>query len=292
MIGHGWDDHQNVHLWRNDANNRIEITDGIFDEGQECFQIETPFATFFLQKENGGFSSILDKNGTDWINFTNSDLPHGPALAASAYRGMPNLLNRCEFKGAGHPGFKSCLSKKLNDSTICFISTHGEIEFTWTFTSSMAYLTMLKPGTTCPYWFLYEGTPGGKYDPFNQFWGTDKSGFTNTCPDLLQKTGIQGNWNWIYFGDRCTNTVMALSQAYPDDHPDLMSYMGNTASGVLSPDGMVVFGFGRLDSQPQLTKQNVFMMTFINIKDTPERSHRDIEKSIKSMIHETRKRLE
>jgi len=292
MIGMGWDAHSYVHLWRNDANNRVSIADGVCDEGQACYKIETPFATFFLQKENGGFSSILDSHGTDWINFENSDLPHGPALAASAYRGMPNLQNRCEFKGLGHPGFKSCLSKILNDSTIYFISTHGEYAFTWTFTPSMAYLTMLKVGTTCPYWFLYEGTPGGKYDPRNQYWGTDKSGFQTARPDLLRNTAVQEQWNWIYFGNRCTNNVLVLAQVIPDEHVELMSYMGNTADGVLSPDGMVVFGFGRLGSEPQLTQPNIFVVRFIGITDTPERSHSMIRQSADKTINTLRSRKE
>jgi len=290
MIGMGWDAHQYVHLWRNDAHDRVVITDGVMDEGQECFQITTPYATFFLQKENGGFSSILDRNGTDWLNFRNSEGPHGPQLAESAYRGVPNLQNRCAFQGAGHPGFQSGYSKQLNDSTIYTVTTHGEVAFTWTFTATAAYLTMVRPGVTCPYWFLYEGTPGGKYDPYNQFWGTE-DGFSISRPDLLQKTGVQGNWDWIYFGDRCTNSVLALAQLYPDDKADLMSYMGNTANGVHSPDGMVVFGFGRQDSYPQLTENNVFLLTFLELEEKPEECHAALGERINAMRTELSRKL-
>jgi len=158
------------------------------------------------------------------------------------------------------------------------------MEYTWTFTSRMAYLTMLKPGTKCPYWFLYEGTPGGKYDPYNQFWGTDTRGFNRSFPDLLKGTAIQDNWNWIYFGNECTGTVLVLSQLIPDDKPDMMAYMGNRHAGIQSPDGMVVFGFGRKGIEPQLTQPNVFLLTFMETGGGPEDTHDILSTRIKSMV--------
>ena len=283
IVGIAWDNHKNLHLWRNDAKNTVTIESNATDEGQDCYKITTPYATFFLQKENGGFSSILDRNGADWINFRNSDEPHGPALAASAYRGLPNLQNKCAFQGAGHPGFKSANTKQLNDSTIYVITTNGELEYTWTFTPKAAYLTMLRCGPSCPYWFLYEGTPGGKYDPYNQFWGTDKLGFQDSRPDLLNKTAVQGHWNWIYFGNRNTNTVLTISQLKPDEFEDLMSYMGNEAKGVGSGDGMVVFGFGRKNADPQLKENNIFTVSFLETSSPAYKSHDEISRSIESM---------
>ncbi len=291
MVSIAWDNWVNLHLWRNDANNKVTITDDAVDEGAASYKIITPFATFYLQKDNGGFSSIIDKNGSDWINFTNSSEPDGPALAGSAYRGMPNLNNRCTFKGVGHPGFKSCYTKQLNDSTIYVISTNGEYEYTWTFTAKTAYLTMLKAGATCPYWFLYEGTPAGKFDPENQFWGTDV-GFSTNKPDLLKGTALQKNFDWIYFGDRDSKTVMALAQLIPDDKMEMMSYMGNTKDGILSQDGMVVFGFGRLGSDPQLKTNNVFMMTFLNLKENPSpATHAKLKDSIEILSSSLKKQL-
>jgi hypothetical protein len=293
IVSIAWDNHKNLHVWRNDANNAVAIKDGFLDEGQESFRIETPFATFFMQKENGGFSSILDQDGVDWINFSKTGLPQGPALAASEYRGMPNMVAKCAFKGFAHPGFQSAHSKKLNDSTIYVISTNGQFEYTWTFTPTSAYLTMLKADTTCPYWFLYEGTPGGKYDPANQFWGTSGTGFSKAQPDLLKKTGTQGHWNWAYFGNNNTSKVLALSQLIPDENEDLMSYMGNTANGVVSPDGMVVFGFGRKDSYPQIKKNNVFMITFLDLLQPPSPAvHPFLKTRIEAMSTALREQLQ
>ncbi len=291
IVSVGWDYHKYLHLWRNDAFNTVTITDGVPDEGQVCYKIETPYATFFLQKAAGGFSSIIDKNGADWINFSNSNLPQGPALAANAYRGLPNLLNNCPYDGVGHPGSSSCYSRVINDSTIYIVSKNGLVEYTWTFTPVMAYLTMLKPGTKCPYWFLYEGTPGGRYDPYNQYWGTDSRGFSRSFPDLLRGTAIQDNWTWIYFGNDITGTVLVLSQMIPDDKPDMMAYMGNRPSGIQSPDGMVVFGFGRKGIEPQLSQPNIFLLTFMETGGFPEEAHATLSIRIQSLMNRLQSRL-
>ncbi len=288
LVSAGWDQYKFLHLWRNDGCNKVTITDGVQDEGQACFRIETPYATFFFQKESGGFSSILDRQGNDWIGFRHSRQPQGPALAASAYRGLPNLLNDCPYEGVGHPGARSVHSRQINDSTLYVISKNGRMEYTWTFTSTMAYMTLLVPGTRCPYWFLYEGTPGGRFDPFNQYWGTDRHGFRSDCPDLLAGSALQDHWNWIYFGNRCTRTVMALSQLIPDDKPDMMSYMGNTPKGRLSPDGMVVFGFGREGIMPRMSAPNVFMLSFLEPEGLPGENHNFLEKRISSMVRSLR----
>ncbi len=291
LVSIAWDNWVNLHLWRNDANSRVTITDDAVDEGAASYKITTPFATFFLQKDNGGFSSIIDKDGTDWINFTPSSEPGGPALAASAYRGMPNLTNHCTFDGTGHPGFKSCYTKKLNDSTIYIISINGEFEYTWTFTAKTAYLTMIKPGVTCPYWFLYEGTPAGKFDPDNQFWGT-AGGLNTDKPDLIKGTQLQKNFDWIYFGDRNYKTIMALAQLIPDDKMEMMSYMGNTKDGILSSNGMVVFGFGRMGAEPQLKTNNVFMMTFLTLKQNPSPEvHTQLKDTIETLSASLKKQL-
>ena len=48
--------------------NTPRITHGT-DEGQDCFLITTQSAVYAYQAEAGGFSSICDRDGVDWINF-------------------------------------------------------------------------------------------------------------------------------------------------------------------------------------------------------------------------------
>ena len=65
------------------------------DQGRPCFRVETASATYYFQKESGGFSSIVDKNGNDWISFK----PDQNSGSAGEYRGLPNLGECC------HPGY-------------------------------------------------------------------------------------------------------------------------------------------------------------------------------------------
>ena len=58
------------------------------------FKIETSSATYFIEKQSGGCSSLLDSGGHDWISFrlTGND---GPTLSSdSDYRGLPNLVHQ------------------------------------------------------------------------------------------------------------------------------------------------------------------------------------------------------
>lgn len=107
IVGAAWDNYKYLHVWRNEAMNpSIKITEDS-DEGQACFKIQTPSATYYYQKEAGGFSSIVDKYGTDWIGYRNSGNPPSLASAASDYRGLPNLVD-------GEPGGESVIPDLQN----------------------------------------------------------------------------------------------------------------------------------------------------------------------------------
>ena len=47
---------------------RVVLTDNVIDEGQASYQIQTDEGTYYYQKESGGFSSLLDVDGNDWIS--------------------------------------------------------------------------------------------------------------------------------------------------------------------------------------------------------------------------------
>jgi hypothetical protein len=57
---------------------KVRIVDGVMDEGQECFEIMLENATLYYQKEAGGFSSIIDTEGNDWISFRRDSIQQYP----------------------------------------------------------------------------------------------------------------------------------------------------------------------------------------------------------------------
>jgi hypothetical protein len=58
--------------------------------GVPCYQIVTPAATYFLEQSGGGLSSLLDRDGRDWLGFH----PRPGSRAGGEYRGFPNAVHQ------------------------------------------------------------------------------------------------------------------------------------------------------------------------------------------------------
>ena len=150
------------------------------------------------------------------------------------------LFRSGEDADAGHPGFDKCETKIVAPNVIETTTKTGNWKFRWAFYDSHAKLTMVKTLPSLPYWFLYEGTPAGKYDPELMYWGNNIDGKRVDFPDLLENTGIYKNMNWVYVGQKSYPRIIYFRQIHPDEKTDLFSYMGNTPGGSKkSPDGMV-----------------------------------------------------
>ena len=78
-----------------------------------------------------------------------------------------------------------------------------------------------------------------------QYWGTDKGGPDKRIPDYYFNNAEYDTWQWVYFGDEASDWVFYILHHQQDQLTDTFSYLGNSEDGVISPDGMVVFGFGR-----------------------------------------------
>ncbi|GJM30732.1 MAG: hypothetical protein DHS20C17_33670 [Cyclobacteriaceae bacterium] len=255
----------------------IEITDGVFSEGQECFRIETPSATYLYQKEAGGFSKIIDENNTDWVNFHESGDINNPRSSESDFRGLPNMVYGGEDGGVGHPGFKKMTSRITAPNKIQSTSNSGKWQWTWTFYQEYAELTLEQVDSTREYFFLYEGPIAGRFSPGTHYWGTNISGPLYLQPDLIKGPEHYAHWQTVYFGDTEYEQVFFVHQIEPDTLDDLYTYMGNSSQGNASADGMVVFGFGRApEGTPLLTGLQKFRIGFYNGKIKGQSDHQDI----------------
>ncbi len=252
------------------CHSQITITDGEMSEGQECFKITTSSATYIYQKEAGGFSNIYDAAGTDWVQFHKTDTAGFPHSSASDFRGLPNLVYKSDDGGCGHPGFDKMTSEQISENQIRSTSKSGEWQWTWTFYDKYAELYIEKADPDHAYWFLYEGPIAGKFSPSTHYWGTDSYGQMAVQPDLVHGSDIYEYWQTVYFGNRGYDKTFFIKQMEPDKYQDMYAYLGNTPNGNTSPDGMVVFGFGRKKGAiPQLTDKQRFIIGFYNheIKD-------------------------
>ena len=261
----------------------VRISDGV-DEGMAAFVIETETAIYYYQKEAGGFSSILDLDGNDWLGWNRSEAEAYPASAASDFRGLPNMVFQSADGGAGHPGYYECESIQLDGKSIQSVSKSGKWRWTWTFTAQDATLRVEAIDPDHPYWFLYEGPIAGRFAPDKQYWGTNQKGPIRTFPDYYKTGGLVDNWRWVYFGDNELDRIFVLEHLQDDSHLDLFGYLGNTDAGLDSPDGMVVFGFGRaLDAKALLRETpNTFRISFHEFKVTNAKDHDRLKEILQS----------
>ncbi len=254
-------------------------------ENRSHFVIRTSDVVYYYDISGGGFSRIIDHYGNDWIQFKKDPWNQYPASAASSYRGLPNLVFGSDDSGAGHPGFDNCNSKIINDTTIVSQSSSGKWQWEWTFFDNYAVLEILKTDPKHPYWFLYEGTPGGVYDINNYYYGTDLKGPINDLPDFYKNTTIFNHHQWAYFGRNSVKSTLFLAQLKKDDHQDMIAYLGNSEKGIDSEDGMTVFGFGRgKHTNPLLTENQKFIVGIYQDTILDIQEHKKLSQHIANLI--------
>lgn len=266
-------------------NGSIQISEGNY-ENRPHFIIHTKAVTYYFDQAGGGFSRLIDTFGNDWISYKTEPWDQYPAAAASAYRGLPNLVFTSEIDGgAGHPGHDKCVSEIVAPNKIRTTTKSGLWQWEWTFHDDHAVLNVLKTEENSPYWFLYEGTPGGNYKPEAYRYGTNISGPHSDTPDFFKGAIKWGSYQWAYFNKKDVDTTFFVAQLDKDDHMDMMSYLGNSEAGVSSKDGMTVFGFGRGENtQPLLKGNQRFLIGMKKQELTDESTHQEISEYINLLI--------
>ena len=211
-----------------DVNALVKVTDGVPDEGQDCYMIATANATYYFQKDAGGFSSLLDVQGNDWIGFQ----PFGGS--DGLYRGIPNMVHPDNIY---HPGHSNCVSSLLHAgplrATIRSVSKNGLWECIWHIYPRYARMTLLRCAPT-PYWFLYEGTPGGAID-YDKDFSVRSNGVRLQAGQEWQNQDIAAP-EWVYFEDSALDRYIYLVHEGDDTLNDTYWPMQKK---------MTVFGFGR-----------------------------------------------
>ena len=242
-------------------------------------------ATFFIDKFSGGISSLLDKDGNDWIGWKRLDEERFPDSAAGDYRGLPNLVYGGDDNGIGHPGFDKVLCFKEENNRIRVRSMNAKWEWQYTFYSKYAEIQILHtPATERNYWILYEGIPGGEFNPQKQYWGTN-NGVESGKPCFNSGEEVYGKWKWVFFGHEDVQQVLFLLQKKEDDLVDMFGYMGNSEKGLKAKDGMVIFGFGRdKNATPLMNRNQIFYIGFYN-KQVDQTTFSKLEKWIQKTFY-------
>ena len=206
--------------------------DNKMDEGFASFQFNTAIGTYFYHKDGGGFSSLNDKNGKDWINYSTA------TGSAGDYRGIPNLVPPASG-GFFHPGRTGVSSQLINsgplkatfESQVLDAQSQVLWDLKWEIFHDTARMTMIKANTN--YWFLFEGTPGGTLEVNQDYMVlANKAQYLTSDKWTMPLT----NGEWLYFVDPTQQRSLYLVHHEADNLTDSYSALN---------DEMTVFGFGR-----------------------------------------------
>ena len=236
---------------------RVKLVGNEEHRGQLSYHIETyedpqasPSATWYYHQAGGGFATLEDKEGNNWLSYV--------PIGNGTFRGLPNLGHPGNFF---HPGGTAVTSRIESEGplrlTIVSESNDGEWATVWEMFPEFAQLTVLKAPQ--PYWFLYEGTPGGRFNEDTDFI-VRSDGESILLGDNSWKSGdndIAGP-EWAYFADPLTGdngrSFFAVHHE-DDDFPDTYFPL---------PRNMTVFGFGRQNLDKFLTGVSHFTVGLVD----------------------------
>ncbi|RPJ61117.1 MAG: hypothetical protein EHM23_08105 [Acidobacteria bacterium] len=228
----------------------VTLTEDAVDDSAgnlPAFRIETASAAYYLEKTGAGLSSMVDRDGNDWLAFH----PEAGSRAGGEFRGFPNAVhqqagNYFHPKNSGTDTSSTQIERVTRERvTISALSGNGLWRCRYDFHPSWCTFTMTGMPSDKKYWVLYEGTPGGHYED-DDWWMTSESEKHNSL--AVSRDGDIPDLEWIAFGDPKLNRAVLLVHHEDDSHPD--RYYGMDGQ-------MTVFGFGRkgltkyLDRTPQ-----------------------------------------
>ena len=249
----------------------VRLTHGTDESagGGQAYIISTTSATYYLEKEGGGLSSMLDKDDVDWIGFHNEE---GSGWKGE-YRGFPNAIHRQDGNyfhamNAGTDPSTSVVNLEARQHVqITFTSGNGQWQGQWDFYPDRCDFTMSKVSSGYKYWVQYEGVPGGEMDT-TDYWlnSADSQRHPIEEPFIGDLPGPE----WIAFGDQNSSRVLYLLHHEDDDLPD----------DYVSRPYMTVLGFGRRDKDKHLETAQTFSIGFVESTEYPT-----IDKAIRQILN-------
>ena len=220
--------------------------------GGPAYIVSTPAATYYLEKEGGGLSSMVDPDGIDWLGF------HSEAGSGwkGEYRGFPNAVHRQDGNyfhamNAGTDPSSSVVDIESGEHVrITFTSGNGQWQGRWDFYADRCDFTLSRVSPGHKYWVQYEGVPGGEMDASDfRYSSADSHRHLIEEPFLGDLPAPE----WMAFGDRDSPRMLYVLHHEDDNFPD----------DYVSRPYMTVLGFGRRDKDKFLDTAQTFSIGFI-----------------------------
>jgi len=214
-----------------DFPNRVNATTITDAFGYETFRIANDDGIYYYHKTGGGFASLIDVDEKDWIGW--NPAPKG----AGDFRGVPNMVHPNDG-GHFHPGRATVDSGYTRrgplKATIRSVTLDTLWTTQWEIYPDYARLTVLKVAAGKPYWFLYEGTPGGNLELATDL-VVRSDGATITAGESW--TGDLPGEEWVTFADP------ALGRSFYAIHHEEDEIIDSYTPDDLGQ--MTILGFGR-----------------------------------------------
>ncbi len=249
---------------------KIKLEEGkdVSAGGGASYIITTPLATYYLDKVGGGLSSMIDKDGVDWLGFHNAK----GSGHKGEYRGFPNAIHKQDGSyfhamNSGTAPSSSTIKKESSAHIqISFISENKQWQGLWDFYEDRCDFTMNKISRGYKYWVQYEGVPGGEMDS-TDFWFAS----VDNQKHLINESflGDLPAPEWMAFGDPDAPRTLFMLHHEDDQFPD---------NYVSRPD-MTVLGFGRQNKDKFLDTPQTFSIGFVESTD-----YKQIEQTIKNIF--------
>lgn len=232
----------------------VILTQGMDDSAGPvpAYIISTPTATYYLEKQGGGLSSMLDREGKDWIGFNNIN---GSGWKGE-YRGFPNAIHKQDgnyfhaMNESTDPASSKILIENKDHVRIAFTSSNQKWVGQWDFYPTRCDFTMTKVSPGFHYWVQYEGVPGGTMDK-TDFWYNSASDNKHAINETFE--GDLPSPEWYAFGDKASSRMIYLLNHHNDTYPD----------NYVSRPYMTVLGFGRQGKSKFLNTPKRFSIGFI-----------------------------
>lgn len=233
---------------------QVSVEQDVVDEEQASWRISTQGGTYDYHLAGAGFSSLVDAEGNDWIDY------HPTGGSFGDFRGVPNLVFPDKHF---HPGATSAISTLTTEgplvSTVTATTSDDAWEVIYTFFPTYVDIEVMKMAQ--PYWFLYEGTPGGTLDL-----DADRIVYSDGVEITAgqgRNEDISGDEEWAYFADPNNGRSLFLINHMPDTIADTYWPL----DGV-----MTVFGFGREQTslEPMLDSPRRFSMGLVDTTEPAE----------------------
>lgn len=212
---------------------RVTLTEGDVWNTLPVSRIDAGSTTYYFDPIGGGLAGMVDGEGNDWISWNPTDGADG------RLRGIPNAVLPEGLMQPGGQGSATTVTWAGPLTTELTVDTAGgAFRSVWRFSEHGVSVTV--DTIARPYWFLYQGTPGGSLDL-----DTDV---------VVRSTGEVTSARTAWTGDLAGTEWLAVADPGLGRSILLTSHQDDTATDSYDAAGaMTALGFGRSGSDAQLS---------------------------------------